>query len=40
LDTNVDLLAERLLDYKDVKQNSMFGWGDNPFKIETKQKRV
>jgi hypothetical protein len=21
------------LDYKDVKQNSMFGWGDNPFKI-------
>jgi hypothetical protein len=34
--TNVDL--NWLKDYwiiKDVKQNSMFGWGDNPFKIET-----
>ncbi|SDZ93164.1 TonB-linked outer membrane protein, SusC/RagA family [Flavobacterium gillisiae] len=32
--TNVDL--DWLKDYwivKDVKQNSMFGWGDNPFKI-------
>jgi hypothetical protein len=26
-------MAERLLIIKDVKQNSMFGWGDNPFKI-------
>jgi hypothetical protein len=31
--TNVDLNWLKL-DYKDVKQNSMFGWGDNPFKIE------
>jgi hypothetical protein len=36
--TNVDLNWLKL-DYKDVKQNSMFGWGDNPF-TNRKQQRV
>jgi hypothetical protein len=39
--TNVDL--NWLKDYwiiKDVKQNSMFGWGDNPFKIAKRKQRV